>query len=65
MRNQGKSMLEDISSKNLCQSCDKPMIKCLLEESIKGDDSSNDERGILTLSVVKIESKPNCNCRKK
>jgi hypothetical protein len=65
MRNQGKSMLKDISSKNLWQSCDKPMVKCLLEKSIKDDDSSNDERGIFTLLVVKIELKPNCNCRKK
>jgi hypothetical protein len=64
MRNQGKGMLKDTSLKNLLQSCDKPMVKCLLEKSIKGDDSPNNERGIFTLTVVKIKSKPNCNCRK-
>ena len=64
MRNHGKSMLEDISLKNLWQSCDKPMVKCLLEKSIKGNDNPNDERGVFTLSVVKIELKPDCNCRK-
>ena len=48
MRNQGKGMLKDTSLKNLLQSCDKPMVKCLLEKSIKGDDSPNNERGIFT-----------------
>ena len=65
MRNQGKSMLKDISlKKNLLQSCDKLMVKCLSKKSIKDDDNPNDERGVFTLSVVKIESKPNFNCRK-
>ena len=64
MRNQGKSMLKDISLKNLWQLCDKPMVKCLLEKSIKDDVSPNDEIGVFTLSVVKIKLKPNCNCRK-
>jgi hypothetical protein len=40
------------------------MVKCLSEKSIKDDDSPNDERGAFTLSVVKMESKPDCNCRK-
>jgi hypothetical protein len=40
------------------------MVKCLLEKSIKDDYSPNDERGIFTLSDVKIKSKPNCNCCK-
>ena len=50
--------------KNLLHSCDKPMVKCLSAKSIKDDDSQNNERGVFTLSVVKIETKPNCNCRK-
>ena len=61
MRNQGKSIS---LKKNLLQSCDKPMVKCLSAESIKDDDSQNNERGVFTLSVVKTETKPNCNCRK-
>ena len=40
------------------------MVKCLSEKSVKDDDSPNDERGVFTLSVVKTESKPNCNCHK-
>jgi hypothetical protein len=64
MRNQGKGMLKDTNLKNLLQPCDKPMVKCLLEKSIKDNYSPNDERGIFTLSVLKIKSKPNCNYRK-
>ena len=33
-------------------------------KSIKDDDSQNNERGVFTLSVVKTEMKPNCNCHK-
>ena len=39
------------------------MVKCLSEKSIKENDSPNNERGVFTLSVVKTEMKPNCNCR--
>ena len=31
------------------------MVKCLSEKSIKDDDSPNNERGVFTLSVVKIK----------
>jgi hypothetical protein len=40
------------------------MIKCLSAKSIKDDDNLSNERGVFTLSVVKTEAKPNCNCRK-
>jgi hypothetical protein len=58
MRNQGKIMLKDKSSRKLYQSSDKPMVKCLLEKLIKDDYSPNDEKGIFTLTVVKIKSRP-------
>ena len=61
MRHQGKSIS---LKKNLLQSCDKPMVKCLSAKSIKDDDSQNNKRGVFTLSVVKTEMKPNCNCRR-
>jgi hypothetical protein len=60
MRNQGKSMLKDISlKKSFCSHA----INRWSRSKIK-DDSPNDERGVFTLSVVKTETKPNCNCRK-
>jgi hypothetical protein len=40
------------------------MVECLSAKSIKDDNNLNNEKGVFTLSVVKTEAKPNCNCRK-